>query len=422
MREQYSLSQWLEWIESCHPSEIDMGLERVQKVALALGLTQLDMKVITVAGTNGKGSTVTYLDTIYREQGYSVGAFTSPHFHEYNERIQVNGLPASDEIICRAFQAIDQARGKIELTYFEFGTLAALWVFKHSFLDVAILEVGLGGRLDAVNICEPDVSVVTSIGIDHVDWLGDDREVIGFEKAGIFRANKPAVCGDPNPPHSIKAHAESIGAKLFQLGSEFSLQSGEQARFSWQGQSSEGEGLELTDIEVGSLPIENIPTAIQAVKALGLPVSDRALRLGVKLATMVGRMQTIAHSRGDIVLDVAHNPHAAERLAKVLAKSPKQQIVVLGMLADKDATAVVAALKPHVKYWLLVDLDVPRGLSAKALMAKMPEGIPRDSIACYSDMASAVADAVSLLDPASSVLVAGSFFTVANALTELKDL
>lgn len=285
-----SLSEWLTWMEQCHPAEIELGLERVSRVAESLQLDLSASTVVTIAGTNGKGSTLTFLNRIYREAGYRVGAYTSPHFIDYNERVQINGVNASDQQLCDAFQKIDQARGDIPLTYFEFGTLAALVIFSAEKPDLVLLEVGLGGRLDAVNIIDPDIAVVTTVAIDHVDWLGDDRNKIGYEKAGIFRAGRPAVCGDLDPPPSVAEYAAQIGAQLYQSGTHFSITADENG-WNWFAQG-EPEPV-ISQLPLPALPLQNAATALQAVQLIPLPVTPQQIRDGIARAQMTGRMQRL---------------------------------------------------------------------------------------------------------------------------------
>ncbi|HSP00336.1 MAG TPA: bifunctional tetrahydrofolate synthase/dihydrofolate synthase, partial [Thioalkalivibrio sp.] len=308
-----TLEQWLAWQETLHPKAIDLGLERVARVAGRLGLLEPSHAVITVAGTNGKGSTVALLDAIYRAAGYRVCTYTSPHLLRYNERIRIHGALASDEALCRAFDAVDTARGEESLSYFEFGTLAALWLFWEAAPDVAILEVGLGGRLDAVNIIDSDVAVITSIGIDHEAWLGSDREVIGAEKAGVFRAARPAVCGDPRPPASIQRRALDLGAKLYMAGRDFSWQAAALGQgWQWQGPGA----VVLADLPLpalfGPIQLNNAASALTAVTLLQarLAVSREALARGLQQVRLPGRFQQL-RDKPLVILDVAHNPQGA---------------------------------------------------------------------------------------------------------------
>lgn len=406
------LSSWLSWMESCHPSEIELGLKRVQDVANNLALDYTNSTVVTVGGTNGKGSTISYLRHIYQGAGYSVGTYTSPHFIVYNERVQLNGNNVSDEQLCDVFHRINTARGDIPLTYFEFGTLAALVIFSDLQPDLILLEVGLGGRLDAVNIIDADVSVVTTIALDHIEWLGDNREDIGFEKSGIFRAGKPAICGDLNPPNSIAASAQKTGAHLFQAGVDFGIKHSEHT-WSWEGLSHTGEKHCVVNLAYPQLPLQNAATVIQAAQYIPLDVTEDQIKAGLSRAVLTGRMQHIQHNSTDFYLDVAHNPEAAEHLAqKVKARSGKHWLV-LGMLADKDCQTVIDILLPCFEHVILVTLDVPRGQKAEVLS----NCITQHQSYCT---AGSVADALKLIKTATnspdSVIIAGSFFTVADAL------
>ncbi|KXJ55129.1 MAG: bifunctional folylpolyglutamate synthase/dihydrofolate synthase [Neptuniibacter sp. Phe_28] len=408
----FTLSEWLTWMETCHSSEIELGLERVSTVADLLSLDLSSSKVITVAGTNGKGSTVSYLDTIYRQAGYSVGCFTSPHFTHYNERVKINGVNSADELLCAAFARIDQARGQIPLTYFEFGTLAALVIFSDLKPDVVLLEVGLGGRLDAVNIIDADLSVVTTVALDHMDWLGDNRDVIGREKAGVFRADKPAICGDLNPPESIAAVAHELNATLFQAGNAFSyLQKGD--TWSWCGTSLNGDKVRIDNIPLPQLPLQNAATALQVIQCAGLDVADTFIRSGIAAATLTGRMQLIEKEGTRYWLDVAHNPEAAALLSQKITAMEGDVTLVLGMLADKDCGQVIELLAPTVDHVYFVDLNIPRGQKASALASYLPQG--RSMKQCAS-----VSDALNTFkndhNRSGNVIIAGSFFTVSDAL------
>ena len=411
----FTLTEWLAWMESCHPSEIELGLERIKTVANSLAIDLSASKVVTIAGTNGKGSTVSYLDSIYRKAGYSVGCFTSPHFLHYNERVKIDGVNASDSLLCSAFARIDQARGQIPLTYFEFGTLAALLIFSDLKPDLVLLEVGLGGRLDAVNIVDADVAVVTTVALDHIDWLGDNREDIGREKAGIFRSSRPAVCGDLNPPLSVSAVANELDAQLFQSGNEFSYTQ-EMDSWSWQGLSSVGEKLFIYNIPLPHLPIQNAATVLQVIQCVGLKVDEEVIRSGIGTATLTGRMQLIEVGNTRYWLDVAHNPEAAELLSQKIESMTGVVTLVLGMLADKDCRQVIELLAPKVDCLYFVDLNVPRGQKASALAEFLPSNTPVKQF-------STVADALNLFknnhNRSGDVIIAGSFFTVSAALAAL---
>ncbi|MDF2182954.1 bifunctional tetrahydrofolate synthase/dihydrofolate synthase [Neptuniibacter sp. CAU 1671] len=413
--QQRTLEQWLTWMEQCHPSEIELGLDRVRQVSERLAVDLSASQVVTIAGTNGKGSTVRYLQTIYSSAGYSVGCYTSPHFLYYNERVELNGQPVSDQLLCDAFYAIDQARGQIPLTYFEFGTLAALLIFSQTKPDLVLLEVGLGGRLDAVNIIDPDIAVITTVALDHQDWLGDTREAIGFEKAGIFRTGIPAVCGDPDLPESVLKHANSLKAPLYRAGIEFHINcDGDLCQF--KGKGVDGTAVSLADIPRPELPLPNAATALQVCQLLPLVISEDQKRVGIAQARLTGRMQKVSYQGINFCLDVAHNPEAAGLLADRLALWDKP-ILILGMLKDKDRAAVVEALLPVISEWHLVDLDTPRGGTAAELASFLPDDVKPYQHATVTD---AINYLVNSEKPLQDVMIAGSFYTVAEALSVLK--
>ena len=332
-----NLDQWLLYLEQLHPSEIDMGLARVQDVAKRLKLPALADQVITVTGTNGKGSSCALLASLVAQQGLQVGLYSSPHLLRYNERVRINGQEVTDQQLCEAFTQVEQARGDISLTYFEMGTLAAFWLFAQAKLDVVILEVGLGGRLDAVNIIDDDIAVVTNIGLDHHDWLGDTRNAVAYEKSGIFRLGRPAVCGDLDPPEKLLTQAALLTVPLLLRGRDFDLAHTEHD-WHWRGLNQRGEPIELQNIPLLDLPIENAALALQVYAALGLPWQPEELRSALLAAQMPGRLQAVEVDwqgrRLQLLLDVAHNPHAAEYLAQRLQSRPVKgrRLAVLGVL------------------------------------------------------------------------------------------
>ena len=402
-------SQWLHYLESLNPHKIKLGLDRIKQVAQRLQVTSFECSVITVTGTNGKGSTVAFLESIFLAANYRVATYTSPHLLRFNERIRINGVEITNDALCQAFSQVEQARDTIELTYFEFTTLAAFILFKQTALDVLILEVGLGGRLDAVNIIDADVAVITSVGIDHVEWLGNDRDSIGYEKAGIFRANKFAVCGDNNPPQSILQHAKKIGTKLFCKGNDFSFTYHEK-NWSWKSSLEK-----LTDLPLTKLDIENAATALMVLQLLSatLPVNFAALRQGLQQAFLPARMQKI----GQCIFDVAHNPQAAEWLAGKLKRQPikGQTFAVVGMLADKDIPGTLRAMLPVVKEWYVGDLSGPRAAQGQLLIKVLQQmGVTR----CYSyvSVAQAYKAALKVAQQQDRVVVFGSFHTIANII------
>jgi dihydrofolate synthase/folylpolyglutamate synthase len=418
-----TLPQWLEWIESSHPvDKIELGLDRLRKVFTKMALDFSSSRIVIVGGTNGKGSTIAMLDQVLRDQGKSVGCFTSPHFLRYNERIKLAGKPVGDALIIRAFEAIEQCRDGVPLTYFEYNTLAALHVFATEQPNVMLLEVGLGGRLDAINIVDAEISVVTTVSVDHIDWLGDDRDKIGYEKAGIYRHNCPAVCGDLNPPQQLVSYANEIGAELYLRGRDFNLvhQGGE--GWTWQGEGVDGSLFEIANLPALTLPEANAATVIQVLQLLDMLPQPALLGRSLKSASLTGRMQTVLVSGIDYILDVAHNPEAAEYLAKQLRSKPVKgrTHMVLGMLADKDIDEVLRYLKGVVDNWYLAGLDVPRGQSAMALSEKLnQQGVKVTPQSAYDTVQVALKAVEADVKPGDRVIIAGSFFTVSAALTAL---
>jgi len=396
------LSGWLAHIEACHPAEIELGLDRLHQVAQRLPMDLTGCCKIVVAGTNGKGSTLAMLDAILSRAGYTTGRYTSPHFLHYNERICLSGVPAR----------IEAARGSIPLTYFEYGTLAALLIFSQQQVDVALLEVGLGGRLDAVNMVDADIALVTTVALDHTDWLGPDRDSIGREKAGVFRASRPALCGDPQPPSSLIAYAQELGAPLQIQGSDFRYES---TASGWHWQSGTKQ---FADLPVPALPLPNAALVLAALQHLPRPIPEQAIRDGLAQVRLKGRLQRVTLGQVEALIDVAHNPEAASYLAHWLSTSPcKGQVhLILGMLADKDIEGVVQALVPVIDIWHPVTLDVPRGASRERLeSALQAAGVPSESVQGADSVAAAVRQNQSL-PSADRLLLAGSFFTVAQAL------
>lgn len=358
-----TLSQWLAYLEALHHTEIDLGLERVRQVAQRLGLTT-PYTVITVGGTNGKGSVCAMLEAMILAGGYKAGTYTSPHLIHYNERIRINGQPATDEQIVEQFVRINEARGSISLSYFEFSTLAALLLFEHHNLDVAILEVGLGGRLDAVNIIDADCAIITSIDIDHASYLGNTREQIGLEKAHIFRSGRPAICADPIPPQSLLNHATDIGADLWLFGKDFNY-SGDRLQWAYGGRDQRRSALAYPALR-GANQLLNAAAALAALEALRtvIVIPQQAVRLGLSHAALPGRFQ-IVPGQPVIVLDVAHNPHAAAALAQNIIAMPSSgnTYAVVGMFRDKDVNATLSEMTPCVDHWLCAGIEGNRALS-----------------------------------------------------------
>ena len=414
-----SLQDWLARLQRQHPTAIELGLDRVREVATRMQLAKPASCVITVGGTNGKGSTVAFIEAIARAAGLHVGAYTSPHLLRYNERVRIDGVDAGDADLVAAFEAIESARGDISLTYFEVGTLAALWLFARKELDLAILEVGLGGRLDAVNIIDPDVAVITTVDLDHMDWLGEDREDIGVEKAGIARAWRPLVLGDDEPPSSVLRHAYAIGASALRMGCDFFVD-----------RAAEGDGWQwrepgfILDLPMPDLaaPVQlrNAATAIAALRASSLEIPEEAWAQGIAAARLSGRLQRLDCAGIEYRLDVGHNPQAARALADWLqGQSTQGQVhAVYAALADKDVEGVTAALAPHIDHWHLAGLDVEgRAQDADALAARVR--LPGATL--NADVAMALHHVQSIAAPGDRVLVFGSFHTVETALHALRS-
>ncbi|KGK42922.1 hypothetical protein LH51_03295 [Nitrincola sp. A-D6] len=413
-----SLDQWLSYIEACHPAEIELGLERMRQVAGHLALDLSSSFKLVVAGTNGKGTSIRLLESILQAAGLKVGTYTSPHFLRYNERITLLGQAVSDAQICEAFAQVEVARKGVPLTYFEYGTLAALIIFSAAKPDVLLLEIGLGGRLDSVNLVDADVALITTIALDHTDWLGPDRESIGFEKAGIFRPGCLAVCGDPQPPASLLKHAANLGVDLRTNGQAYHYSLDGDALWAWQGQDLAGHCTALSSLPCPSLPLQNAAAVLQVLQLIPFDIAKQHVDAGLANARLTGRMQPARLAGYPCILDVAHNPESATYLASVLSQHPVSPThLLLGMLADKDMTSVCEALLPVVDFWHLVTLDNPRGASAdqlKQILNKL--GVPSTSMAEYSCVDTALAQLPSQLTNTSRLVIAGSFFTVTDAL------
>lgn len=418
LNENSPLAAWLEAIEACHPADIELGLDRMRCVAERLPL-QLDHSInVVVGGTNGKGTSVRLLESILLAAGYSVATYTSPHFIHYNERIRLSGKDVDDAMICSAFAQIEDQRGDVPLTYFEYGTLAALLIFAQQQPNIVLLEVGLGGRLDSVNLVDGNVSLITTIALDHTDWLGPDRESIGFEKAGIFRSNSAAVCGDLDPPISLLNHAKSLGTRLLCQGQEYHWTRQEDERWAWSGLTDEGRSLEYKDLPIPRLPLQNAASVLQLLQLMPVHVTLEHMTQGLQNARLTGRMQPAVMSGYPCILDVAHNPESALYLAKSLALEPQyKNHLVLGMLADKDMTQVCEALLPVIHHWHLVTLHNPRGASSTQLKRILDSfGVSSSSVAEYDSVEQALSQLPSCLDSTSRIVIAGSFFTVSDAL------
>lgn len=422
-----TLDSWLALLETRHPTAIELGLERVSQVwrKLEIGFNH---PVITVGGTNGKGSTCAMLESILMQAGYRVGLYTSPHLLHFNERARINGQPASDAEFVAGLDAIEAVRGDVPLTYFEHTTLAILHLFVQAGMDVVILEVGLGGRLDAVNIIDADVAIVTSVDIDHIDYLGDTREKIGFEKAGIYRPGKAAICCDPSPPQSLLQHAQSIGADVWLFGRDFNY-SGDRQQWNYGGRSQRRSALAYPSLR-GANQLLNASGALAALEALQLqlPVSAQDVRTGLVLVDLPGRFQVLP-GRPVVILDVAHNPHAAATLAQNLDNMGfhPETYAVFGAMQDKDIGGIIALLKDKVDHWCVTDLPLPRAATAVQLadmlvaagIQSRPDG--EKTIQTFSSPAQAYASACSRAGENDRIVVYGSFLTVAGVMEARKS-
>ena len=417
-----TLAQWLAFIETLHPKSIALGLDRIAAVAARMAL-RVTCPVITVAGTNGKGSTCAIAESIFRCAGYRTGLYTSPHLMRFNERVRIAGIEAEDAALAGAFAAVEAARdtgdgAATPLTYFEYTTLAALHLFADARLDVLVLEVGLGGRLDAVNLVDADVAVVTTIGIDHVDWLGATREAIGREKAGIFRKGRIAICGDSDPPHSLVVAAQAAGASLWRTGVDYRY-AVQRMQWRYEGPGGARYGLPLPALR-GAHQVANAATALAALDALRvrLPVAAGAVRDGLVHVELAGRFQVLP-GRPAVVLDVAHNPQAAAVLSETLSTMGffPRTLAVFGMLADKDIDAVVRAIAARIDCWYIAPLPGPRGaLSARVASALAHAGVDAAAVHAHDDIAQAFEAARNAAGETDRIAAFGSFLTVGAAL------
>jgi dihydrofolate synthase/folylpolyglutamate synthase len=407
-----------------HPVAIDMGLERVATVGARLDL-RFDCPVITVGGTNGKGSTCAMLESMLMQGSYRVGLYTSPHILDFNERARIDGHSVSDAVFCDAFAAVEAVRGDISLTYFEFTTLAILKLFADAKLDAVILEVGLGGRLDAVNIIDPDVAIVTSVDLDHQQYLGDTREKIGFEKAGIFRPQRAAICSDPSPPQSLIEHANAIGADLWLFGRDFNY-SGDRQQWSYGGRAVRRHALAYPSLR-GANQLLNASAALAALEVLRdrLPLGAQEIRAGLVLVELPGRFQVLP-GRPAVILDVAHNPHAAATLAQNLDQMGffPYTYAVFGAMSDKDVSGILSHLKDKIDHWYFCDLPLPRAASAESLASALSDAgfvAGKDaggerSVQCFGTPAEAYAAARDRVGENDRIIVFGSFLTVAGVM------
>jgi dihydrofolate synthase/folylpolyglutamate synthase len=410
-----TLADWLTYLESLHPKTIALGLERVAQVKQRLNL-QPDFPIIIVGGTNGKGSVCAMLEAILNAAGYKVGCYTSPHLLVYNERVRIAKQQASDAELCASFAQIEQVRGDIALTYFEFGTLAAMQCFISHKVDVAILEVGLGGRLDAVNVFDADCAVVASVDIDHTDYLGTTREQIAFEKAGIFRKDRVAICADSDVPQALRKHAQEIGAQLWCIGSEFGF-----ARHDgqWDYRSNLGSRSAMPYPALrGAFQLHNASAALAALDAVKdkLPVNMQAVRRGLSEVVLAGRFQFVP-GQPQLILDVGHNPHAVRSLAQNLSNlPPATTFAVFSMLKDKDIDGVVRAMDAQIDVWLVAGIDAPRGATTDELVQLLKKVPVRGEVKPCASLAEAVNEASNRAGENDRILAFGSFYTVAEVM------
>ena len=413
-----TLPEWLAWQENLHFTEVDPGLERIGQVWQCLDLVAtLPFKVVTVAGTNGKGSSVAILDSILRASGYKTGTYTSPHLLRYNERIMVAGQACTDEAICRAFDQIDQARGDVSLTYFEFATLAAIILFSEQQIDIAILEVGMGGRLDAVNLFDTDIALITPISLDHTQWLGTDRETIAFEKAGIIRANKPVVCSEV-PAQSLLSFAEQLAANVFIAGQDFHYQI-QGSVWSWSNAKQNWDALVLPAL-AGDYQVQNAAAVLQVVNLLieqGFEIEPMHINQGLAEVTLAGRFQEVA---GPVThyFDVTHNVQGAINLFNLLASTPCEgrTIAVLGMLKDKNASAVAERLNTTIDTWYVGGLTGNRGQSGPELSTQIEKTVSDKPVYACDTIADAYTSAKATAKQGDRLLIFGSFHTVESVM------
>lgn len=421
-----TLSEWLDWQECLHLSSIDLGLERVSRVAERLQLLHLPFPVISVAGTNGKGSSTAMLQSIYQQAGYKTGAYTSPHLLRYNERISIAGHPANDDALCDAFTQINQARGEISLTSFEFGTLAAALLFVQQDIDIALFEIGLGGRLDAVNIWDADIALITSIAIDHESWLGNNRDDIAIEKAGIMRSNRPVICGDRHPPSTIASEANRVGAKLIQRDIDFSLIQNPTDKYSttWKWcdhQHNKTLVLPLPAL-AGRFQLDNAANVIATLTQLQqhLPVSTKAIEKGLVNTVLTGRLETISECP-NVLIDVAHNPHAAKQLADYLQQHPYngKTVALFSVFKDKDLTGIITPFKALIDQWYITSLETSRGQTAAEIKSKLSKLDINNTTIVSNDFKKAMQDVKNALKCQDRLVVFGSFLLVSGVLESL---
>lgn len=419
----HRLQEWLDWQETLHPKRIDLRLDRLAAVADALGLRLRPPPTVIVGGTNGKGTVATVVAALLQAMGFQVGLYTSPHLLRYNERVAVNGVPVSDDALCRAFAAADAVRGPQSLTYFEFGTLAAIWLFREMKVDVQVLEVGLGGRLDAVNLWDADVAAITAVDLDHQEWLGSDREQIGREKAGIMRRGRPVVLGEEDSPASVLAAAEALSAPVFRLGRDYRLeQGGGRLRWCWGGNWMLLELSPAMGPLLEGARVRNVATALAIVHLLGLQsrLTGTVLEQGLA-ASPPARLQRIV-GQPEWLLDVAHNPQSVRELARWLAAHPVpgEVVAIVAVMADKERGPMLEALQDRIHAWVPIDLPVARALPAAALAGEL-RARHRADVLTANDVPTAIASAIARAGQDGRVVVFGSFMTV-QAVMEVADL
>lgn len=408
----WSIDQWLGYLSEIHPVNIEMGLDRVSEVYRRLELNFRDKTVITVAGTNGKGTTCAMIEQALLMLNKTVAVFSSPHLIDYRERVRVQGEMLSNKLHCQAFNKIEEARQEVSLTYFEFGTLQALQLITEADSEFVILEVGLGGRLDAVNIVEPNIAVITSIDLDHQEWLGNTRDAIAIEKAGIFRANIPAIIGEPEPPKSLVEAAKCYGVKAGWQGIDFNY-SVNDCEFSWTNQT-----FHLANLPLPLIPAQNASTALQVLSILAVPLSSEFIASLFKRTYLQGRRQLIQQNP-TVLLDVAHNPHATRLLAQeIKQQNYKKVIAVVGMLADKDIQQSLLPLLEVIDDWYCATLHVPRGAKSAQLVSVLREA---PIVLEFSSIEKAYSAALSKAEQDDLILVFGSFYTVAEVISLLKE-
>ena len=392
-----SLSDWLKWQNSFHHQEIDLGLDRVQVVYQKLFSDRPPFKIITIAGTNGKGSTAAFIEGIYLQTPFKVGVFSSPHILEYNERFRIDGINVDNKIIVSAFEEIESERGNVSLTYFEFSTLAALVIFKNLQIDIAILEVGLGGRLDSVNVTSPDLTIITSIDIDHSEYLGNTREKIAIEKAGIMREGIVCICGDQNSPKSLHSEAKRIGSKLEIINTPYP---GRMQMMGVHQRINAQVAIRATEIMSAEFPIERL-----------------SLEKGISNVSMPGRQSIKKIGDKEFLFDVAHNPAAIKKLYETLNNSDKDYVAIFSALKDKDISQMIDIINPKISKWLIIPIDESRGLTTEELSKFFPENVQPVT---FQSMSEAIQESFSLQDK--KILIFGSFFTVASAMKELNNI